>query len=348
MKTQRLLQAWCFVTLFFCFSPRSVDATTPYLMDPGPSQYNDLWLAPENYSGLLDGPAGIVAYPPYPLWAIAQWYIPLQLSTTSTGDGNGGWSIANPYAAVHRYDGTNGVAVELSQDGAYCPPPLCQPSQPSSYPLVCGDEFDLFLFPIDGNYSGYTPGILPLNSTKPINPKLSALNSLQISFNAQIVYESITPRCEKMGFLDYAYYTAAVVLVNNFNPNAIENLSYEIILRNSQEPNYYSFFNYACDPSTPSTGVWYQTGPKLFGVSDDVPNIDPTQHCLPYDNMPHAYTLDILTRLKTLIAFGGSKNGYGMDPMLSHWQVSGLYIGTGLQGSAVVTSIYSDINLIGY
>ena len=94
--------------------------------------------------------------------------------------------------------------------------------------------------------------------------------------------------------------------------------------------------------SNPSAPYWFQTGEtttsdaanSYYGYDDNISSYA--------GNSPPAvghftfYNLDLLPRLKEIIAEGAS--AYGLDPILDHWEVSGMYFGQSAWGHVQVGS----------
>ena len=244
---------------------------------------------------------------PTPFWYIAQWNIPVMLSGTAIPTGVGYGWYTDDPYARVLRYDDTNKSLELAQNGA-------------TTNLTCGTEFDLFLSPVDSSYSSYNQGIIQ-------GPSLNTLTSLRYTLGSKITYEYIAIRCP----VNYAYYTAVIVFSN---PTTQQVIFYQIILRDSWQ----GYANYACSPST----YWFSTNGPFFGVNDTAPVLG--QSCLPASGILYNYSFEIASRIKTLIIQGAK---YYIDQDLGHWFVSGLYIGSGLEGSATVTSIYSSINLVG-
>eukprot|EP01116_Phalansterium_solitarium_P007353 TRINITY_DN19994_c0_g1_i1.p1 TRINITY_DN19994_c0_g1~~TRINITY_DN19994_c0_g1_i1.p1 ORF type:complete len:368 (+),score=81.02 TRINITY_DN19994_c0_g1_i1:148-1104(+) len=294
-------------------------------MEHGPSEQS-LYLDPVVFDHSLEGPVGAGASN----WLIAQWLIPNGLNPASVNFSRGScmldsvvWNLANQDARVCLGNSSahSGLALELAQQGDEVP---------------CGNEFDLFVSPVDSNYPAYAQNVLPLSQM----PSLASLASVTFGFTASLVYSQITPRCGPAGScgpsgeLDYGYAVAALTLDN---VAAGQTLFYQIMLYDSRQDTP------ACgngnDPCVQSREWFFTTNP--WGVSDAIVNFDGAA-CLRVDPLPRAYTLDVLPALVSALKQGAQ---YGLSPDASGWQVSGLYVGLGLQGSVTQTVIVSNISL---
>lgn len=295
------------------------------------SESNLLYIQPRTYNTSLLGAIGIGANQPQPKWHIDQWNIPSQLPvaatpTPSTTDGNS-WMTANAHARVIKYDEPcnncsfanyqRSKRIELGQNGAALP---------------CGVEFDNFLEPNDAQlHVNYPAGFLRYSITPPI----SELSSLVCHFTASNIYEAVTTRCINQGKVDYGFLVLGVVL-NNTSSN--QTLFYQVILRDTR-PSFYA------NGASPGS-FYYFTGvnevgtPGIYGVNDTAgvfgrPSLAP--------GMTIDYTLDIASQVKRNIQNGPST----LNKDLTKWKVASCYIGSGVEGSTVITSQYWWVYMYG-
>jgi len=296
------------ITLLALLAANKAVADQVHFVAPGPSQ-NSLWLAPATYNGSLLGPVGLVN--DQGTWHIAQWGIPASLPTIPTAfDSYKSWQLVNGHASVVRYDTPTSKRVELGQSG---------------FAVPCSTEFDLFLEPNSLVYAGYPQGIPSQAQT----PMLSQITSLVLSLSAGIDEESTVTRCANTAGVDYAYYNASIIL---YNATSLQTLYYQIILRDTRA-------GYASNACTTDT-LWFFTVAPDFGVSDTAPVLGAS--CLAPLAGQKAYRFEIASRLKSLIQEGPA----GLDRNTEAWKVTGVYVGSGLQGSAVVRSTYESIALV--
>ncbi len=307
------------VLLTLTIATNGVSAGTVPFFTSNLTSENKLWLAPKVYydglTNLLYGPVGLVGTS---TWNIAQWNIPVALpnTTTPTDTGNS-WLVQSQHARVVRYDNSTSKRVELAHTGA----------QTSAY-LQCGTEFDLLLSANTKAYPTAPQGFLGLSQM----PTLGNLTSVNYSFKARIEYENVTSRCNSQGGVDFGYYVAALVLTNTLNNHV---LYYQIILRDSRS----SYANNACSANT----LWFwPTGP-IFGVNDTPSVLGGS--CLPVGGPQKQYNFEVASRIKQLI--NGSANMDSVDKNLNNWKFTGMYIGSGLEGSATLTSSYESIDVRG-
>lgn len=281
-----------------------------YLLDgvaPPPAFY----LAPVIHTGRLYGPVGSPGAEAN--WLIAQWNIPTPLPARSTPTMTG-WEVGNEHARVRvALRPRLAPAVTLAQNGAAIP---------------CGTEFDLFIAPIDAiTYPGYPEGLLAPNS--PASPPIAALRSLWLEFTAAQRLEVVNRRCQPSGRHDYGYATVAVIVSNH---RAGQVLYYQILLRDTRPELLGNACRYGSVP-------WWWSGPKQWGINDTLAVFGAP--CLQPDGRAQTFRLDILDRLQRHLQ--EAPGPFAHDP--SEWRVTGLYAGTGVEGSARMEITVSGLRL---
>ncbi len=251
--------------------------------------------------------------------------------------------------------------------------------------LPCGAEFDTFLAPTDGEYNNALPGpnLIPQSAGA---PSLGDMASLTVSFTARLTsWGVVAPRCGAAGScgpsgkLEYGYAVMGIVLSNptpnatgtarargGLGPAATEQLSssaapssqhspaaaaaaaplppetlfYQLILADTRAASPNCAAN---DPCTTNFSYWFFPALPTLGVSDAASYMGVP--CLrPDAPAPTSYDLPLLPRIAGLIRDGAER--YGADPDLSHWYVTGLYVGTGLEGSARAGIVVEGVDAV--
>lgn len=242
-------------------------------------------------------------------------------STSPAGDAISGSSTGGPGGS-----GSGGVAVEVAADGS---------GSGGAPEVACGSEFDAFLSPNDGSYtpSGVPDNLIPLAAGA---PSLAGMSSLTLNFTAQLTdWEVVAARCGPVGscgpsgHLDYGYATASLVLHNAVAPppQQQQTLFFQVILADTRAAYAPCAGN---DPCTTNSSDWFFDALPTLGVS--VSTLALGVACLrPNAPAATAYSLPLLPRLADYLAQAAAR--FGADGDLSHWGVSGLYVGVGLEGS---------------
>ena len=301
-----------FAMLAIFLLPAAANATD-LATQPGAS----IWTAPSKYNGTFTSEAGNSTAPPA-TWYVAQWNIPQDLIGSKTAAPGSAWNISNPYGRVGYLPGSGGY--ELAQSGATLP--------------ACGTEYDLFLEPTDNaNYPGYPRGITSSGT-------LNTLSSIKLSAGINVTYEVVNSRCATPN-VNYVAYIASLVLSNSVNK---QTLFVQIDMRDSRstQDTYRSWCpGYENDASL--AGQFCEdTDTRVFGKPALTPGTGRIY-----------YSVDLYSELSSLIQAGHVKSGVSstnpydvsLDTDLSHWVVSGLYVGQTLQGGAVATSQWDSIDL---
>ncbi len=234
------------------------------------------------------------------------------------------FATANANARICIHDAGDGTAaVELAQSliGVTC----------AHNPAT--SEFNLFVSPIDGNYPKYSAGILPLSA----EPTLAQMSSLVVSFGAQLTFASVPGGCGgpcgASGDVDYGYFTIGVPL-----DTSTQTLFFQIQIWDSREGEC-GGARYACAAAS----SWYIDAPPSYGYSVSIGSIAGSTGCLTTGGSRHAYTIDLLPSILKGLASSGRPAG--MDPNPADWRVSGLYVGTGIEGQTAVVSVVDHLSL---
>lgn len=315
---------------------RIAPGATSLLQSSGPAE-TALWLAPKKYNHTLLGPLS-TGSDASPWWYIAQWsnvdpfvdptVVPglNGCSLQPVGAGVGNYHIASSTMRVCASNVTvaaqppaSAAAIELAQNGA-------------ANPVPCGVEFDAFLAPTDDAYDN-----APRNFD--VFVPLANVSAVTVSFTVSLPHSAITARCgvapQCSASPDYAYATLGLVLDNAV---AKQTNFYQVILYDSRAGE--------CpqnDPCKPFSLWYFQTLPTL-GVSDSIALVTgDAAACLQPGAPPVSFQLSMLPILQQRVAFAAAH--FGADANLSNWAVHGLYIGTGLQGSAVTTFTVANVSL---
>ena len=212
--------------------------------------------------------------------------------------------------------------------------------------LQCGNEYDLFLSPIDDNYA--KNGKYPLGFNTTNSPFLSQMTALFLNFH--VTYNAsqtqiVQHRCAETTCgnnsveIDYGYGVLGLVFSNLLNK---QTLFYQILLFDTRD----NLINCQTGGNTCSNmrNWFFQSNP--FGVSDSVQFFNDFQcltniknHSLNFDNV------DILSRIKYNLNGSDPEMPNTIDTNLSNWRVGSMYIGGGIQGFTSVTMLVNDINI---
>jgi hypothetical protein len=286
---------------------------------PGPSE-RGLYLSPIEYQHRLDGPAG----GPSSLWYLTQWSGASPLNASAALPGGGPcppspafttlWHVCTAAAAaaptcacMQRRAADGALALLTLQDGASLP---------------CGAEYDLFLAPTDGAYANAPPNVRPL--------PLAAARAFTCNFTVELLAWRAAARCGPQGScgpsgrLDYGYITLGVVLSNAAQAQTI---FYQVILGDTRGAP-------TCpgnDPCAP-WGDWYGGLPTV-GFSESIGRLAGSQGGCLAPGAPEArFSLPLLGRLLQAVAEGAARFP-GLNASAAAWTVTGLYLGTGMEGS---------------
>lgn len=255
---------------------------------------------------------------PSPKWHVAQWGIPAgsRLTGSLTVPPNTDWNNSNPYASVaytaasHMYQlGANGALAQ----------PLCVDPKTGSI-----NEFDLLLEPNNANDEpGYAAGIAP-------SATLDKLSSVKLNFGFRLTYQNITAKCTTHD--NYGSYLVTLVLRD---PGAMAGSGGETL--------FYQFIILDSRGGTRGPGLyraWYtnSTGPN-FGIDSSIAHWGmplPTN-----GGARQFYSFDVYSELKSLI-----QSGYGaLDKDISHWNITGFYMGDLILGGATATTQWDSFTL---
>jgi len=169
------------------------------------------------------------------------------------------------------------------------------------------------------------------------SPPLSKFSTITFSFGAEMVYSQVDVRCgsnpQCSPTPDYQYATAALTLDSL---ETKQTLFYQIMLYDTRQTQNCSPNE---NPCLQGSYWFFPTNP--YGVNFNAANFGAP--CLgPMAGRVH-YNLDVLPTLMHAITSGPS----GLDANLSHWKISGMYIGTGLQGQAFSVFTVDSVSLVG-
>ncbi len=306
------------------------NGTAEQFLAPVGPQSSGIYFSPNPYSGgALDGPLGATPA----TWYASQWNIPRNLEaannsaiaaqcTASPAPVSFATANANARICMHNAgDGT--AAMELAQSliGVTC----------ATNPTT--SEFDLFISPTDGNYPSYTAGIVPVSA----QPTLAQLTSLVVSFGAQLTFANVPGGCGgpcgASGNVDYGFFTVGVPL-----DTQNQTLFFQVQIWDSREGKC-GGAQYACGART----FWYQNTPPTYGYSVSVGSMAGSSGCLTAGGSRHTYTINILPSILAGLASSGRPATIDADP--AHWRVSGLYVGTGIEGQAAVVSVVDHVSI---
>jgi hypothetical protein len=282
----------------------------------GPTD-NKMWLAPANYDGQFYGPVGLTGTAT-PGWYFSQFNDPSDIPAVTTDLGGGSWSAGNAYDKLTDTPLASGQQrIRIDQDGVAANLPC----------VVNNGELDGFITPVTSNYGAY-----PQNMLDPFtSPPIGQLSSLTVSANVALLSQTVTARCNGTAAgADAGYAVIGVPLQDTVSQ---QTFYYQVLLQFSQT----SYFNGACG----SGGNWYEVGPQSYGYNDTIGLFGQT--CLTPGGARQSYSVDVASRLQTLISSGQA----GMDTNLGNWHVGGLYLGTGVEGNVVSSSEWDTIGLTG-
>ena len=299
-----------------------------------------LYFGPVVYNESLFGPYG-TSSAATSAWEISQWLNPFPFlggptaivppNPSCSSEGLAGvWSIENPSMRVclstaktsTRIWKAGESVIQLAQDGTH---------------LECGNEFDLFLSPIDAAYPRYRQNVE--------RRSLAELESLQLNVSFELVYTATSQRCEKSpkqcgpsGEVDYSYITIGIPLSNNYTDQTI---FYQINMFDTR-----SSFCPTIDPCTPTGPYWYFTTLPQLGVNYNIADFA-GQRCLLQAGDVSRVSIgkDLLDTLKHSVAFANQT--FGSDGNMSHWFTGSLYVGSGMQGNADITTNIGGISFEG-
>lgn len=280
----------------------------------GPSE-GGLYLSPPHYTHALDGPA----YSAPSLWYLTQWDTPQQLNASGAIAGAGACpdDAASPFRTLWHVEGSGGLAC-MQVDASSGAHALLVRQVGSALP--CGAEFDSFLAPTDKAYANAPLNILP-------NTTLGAISGMVANFSLELLEFSVAPRCGPVGscgpsgHLDYGYITLGIVL-----SAGTSTIFYQVILSDTRAPPSCP----ANDPCAPFA-FWYGSMPTL-GFSESVANaFAPGSVCLKQGSARSYSLATLYDRLTYSVAQAAER--YGTNSSLSAWEITGVYLGPGMEGS---------------
>eukprot|EP00756_Hemistasia_phaeocysticola_P043745 Hpha_TRINITY_DN17319_c0_g1::TRINITY_DN17319_c0_g1_i1::g.137992::m.137992 len=264
-------------------------------------------------------------------WFVAQWNSPHPLLGHADSTINSAcdavtttWSATTASSRICRMDvGGGRSAYQMATSGGDA--------------LQCGKEFDFFLAPVGSAHPQYVPTFLGRNDS--VYP-FSKLDGLRVAFNVSLDYSSITKRCsqDECGpSPDYSYLVLGVPLSNRVSK---ETIFYQVSFWDSRSlvcPKLNT-----CSPTTPN-GTWYFSTLPTLGVNYHIGSF-PAMQCFLKAGQRRSYDFaNLLHTMKNAIAYASWR--FGADGDLEHWTVGSIYIGSGMQGAAVITYTLSDVEV---
>lgn len=143
-------------------------------------------------------------------------------------------------------------------------------------------------------------------------------------------------QCGPSGQVDYAYVTLGIVLSNSISS---ETIFYQIILADTRGPPSCP----ANDPCTPWSYWFFQSLPTL-GYSESIANsYAGVGTCLKPGTGPQSFALPVGPRLVWSVNTAAKQ--FGSDGTMDHWAITGIYLGAGMEGSAIAAVTMSGVNL---
>lgn len=304
----------------------AVAAPRSLLSTPGGPSEAGLYLAPVHYNHTLDGPA----FSAPSSWYLAQWSGTQQLNASNAVAGDGPCAA---YGGAVWHARAAGLLVCMQARTPGGRHELLVAQNGSAAALPCGAEYDGFLAPTDKAYDNAPQNI---NSSTPV----SAMRDLVASFDIELVEAATWPRCGPVGscgpsgHLDYGYVVLGVVL-----SSLSETIFYQAILYDTRAPPSCG----AQDPCRPFLDWFGTTEP--YGVSESIANsFTPAQGSCLQPGVPQSMALPLAARLLYAIAYANATYGTRGDPAL--WHITGIYLGAGLEGSAMITLRSSGLDLV--
>ena len=307
------------------FSSPSVFITS----QPGPSE-DALWLSPITYSHHLDGP---ILAPASSFWYLTQWSGTSQMNATSAVLGSG------PCAPFESNGWETLWHVSTETIGAVA----CMQVKNSQHALLtlqngvllpCGAEYDLFLAPTDKAYDNAPQNVIPLS--------LGSISFFNVSFDAELLTFSTAARCGPVnscgpsGHLDYGYIVLGIVL-----SSGDQTIFYQTILADTRTAP-------SCpreDPCSPFA-FWYGTN-FTVGFSESITNLKiPGATCLNTNLTASThYALPLYNRLVQSV-IDATTLYPGMNSNISEWFATGIYVGTGMEGSTTAAFRIGGVNVV--
>lgn len=311
-------------------------------------QSSSLWILPTVFNGTYFYRGAIPSNNTN--WNIAEWNFPNQLPLDAIYPNQ---TAENPCI----YDKTSTSAkllwYTLSSNGIVCvyDNELINGSKQIELNIIgtpeleCGIEMDLFVQPNQPPWYNYPLGFIGTGSQYPY---LGQINSLNLKFEMEMIANpNVTFSCGKSfcgqlinntWHLDYGYAVLGIIL----NSNSKQTIFYQISLEDTRQ-------NYNCSKASnvcSDVQYWYFVE-NPYGVTDSLPVYG--YNCFQYpSNTKLKFDENILQRLIDTIT-GKVKDvsiPNGLDENINNWQVSGFYIGTGVQGVVRLTYLIHDISLI--
>jgi hypothetical protein len=161
--------------------------------------------------------------------------------------------------------------------------------------------------------------------------RLSDISQLRARFSLELQVLSAAPRCGPRlscgpsGRLDYGYVTLGIVLsaAASGSPGTI---FYQMVFADTRQAP-------ACpaqDPCRPYS-FWYGSAPTV-GISESVASVFDPALCLRPGDPAQALDLALYPRLAYAVREGAARYPT-LNASLSAWQITGIYLGSGMEGS---------------
>jgi len=222
---------------------------------------------------------------------------------------------------------------------------------------------DSFIGPVSNHYNipGGEEGIIPdaplpdgADGIIPDAPPLSQHSALTLKFGSKVQYTNVSEGCSQGnanapcgvgGHVDYGYTTASIILENDVSGQV---LFYQIILYDTRQDLGCGF-----NPCQANT-LWFDKGTSQssamggstwYGVSHSIANYG--KPCLKPMGPAGNYSLNVLPKLNQVIDSAASSGAAGLDSNKSNWRVTQMYLGIGLQGDTLLTTLFYDVDLVG-
>ena len=262
---------------------------------------------------------------PDPNWSVDQWNIPdgaLSPFTAQIVDGNTVYYSSAPEASVKIIQGRQGTQIDLAQNGEVLP---CMTK--TGLPR----ESDLLL---SANSSPVnSPGVPGMALEGRSNPSLSVLSSLRFKANL-VVTEGVIRAGKECGVSQGSALLGIILSDAQSHPQQtmFYQLSFDRLCGIQPRGR-----DKLCHEMRRTPLFFSRKNP--YGVADFLPLLGiPFMHG--HDHLHLDF--DVLPRLQEIIQTGPE----GSDHNLSHWVVSGLYVGQAIWGGVTLGSSWQGIRLL--
>jgi hypothetical protein len=227
--------------------------------------------------------------------------------------------VACPAGATNCYlaRSPDSEALQLSRDGTVF---VRLSSRGDNLPCTGGfqvQELDSFIAPsTNEHYPGYPSAWHPVN--------LAAISSLHLAATVTPV-GYVVPRERPCGHATLAYVLLAAVFNN---PSAHQTFFYQLIVGQAESGNILR-------------GSYFYDEKNPFGFDDLLSSYGLYPHGIP-EGSATSLRVDLLPKIAALITSGR----HGIDPILSHWETSHLYVGHLIFGNLAATTEWSNVSLV--